>query len=78
MSLLNQSQDSSGKASVPALTVWFWLPWNLLCRQGWHRPPRDLPTSASQVLGLKVCTTTPGGLLTSICTNLATLQESVF
>ena len=30
------------------------LSWNLLCRPGW--PHKDLPASASQVLGLKVCT----------------------
>jgi hypothetical protein len=27
------------------------------CRPGWVRTHRDLPTSASQVLGLKACTT---------------------
>ena len=28
------------------------------CRPGWPQTHRDLPTSASQVLGLKVCTST--------------------
>jgi hypothetical protein len=30
-----------------------------LCRPGWHQTNRALPASASQVLGLKVCTTRP-------------------
>ena len=28
------------------------------CRSGWHQTHRDLPVSASQVLGLKACATT--------------------
>ena len=28
-----------------------------LCKPGWPQTHRDLPASASQVLGLKVCTT---------------------
>jgi hypothetical protein len=32
--------------------------WNLLWRQGWPQTHRDLPASASTVLGLKVCATT--------------------
>jgi hypothetical protein len=35
-----------------------WLSWNSLCRPGWSRTHRDLPASASLVLGLKTCTTT--------------------
>ena len=30
---------------------------NSLCRQGWPRTHRDLPASASQVLGSKACAT---------------------
>jgi hypothetical protein len=35
-----------------------WLSWNLLCRPGWPRTHRYLPTSASWVLWLKACATT--------------------
>ena len=35
-----------------------WLSWNYLCRAGWSQTRRDLPTSASPVLRLKVCATT--------------------
>ena len=31
--------------------------WNSLCRPGWPRIYRDLPTSDSRMLGLKVCAT---------------------
>jgi hypothetical protein len=34
-----------------------------LCRLGWPQTPRDPPGSASQVLGLKACATTPGSPL---------------
>lgn len=34
----------------------------LLCRPGWPKTCRDLTVSASQVLELKPCTTTPGFL----------------
>jgi hypothetical protein len=34
--------------------------WNSLCSPGWSETHRDPPASASQVLGLKVCATTPG------------------
>jgi hypothetical protein len=36
-------------------TVWHWLSWNLLCKPGWPHTYRDLPSSSSQVLELKVC-----------------------
>ena len=36
-----------------------WLAWNSLCRQSWPRT-QNSPASASQVLGLKACATTPG------------------
>ena len=38
--------------SVPLLS------WNSLCRPGWPQIHSDPPASASQVLGLKMCTTT--------------------
>lgn len=40
------------------LLVYLSLSWNLLCRPCWPQSHRDLPTSAPQVLVLKVCTTT--------------------
>ena len=35
------------------LLVWSWLVWDLLCRPGYPLTHRDLPASASRVLGLK-------------------------
>lgn len=35
-----------------------WLPWNSLCRVVWAQMHRELPISALQVLGLKMCTLT--------------------
>lgn len=36
-----------------------WLVWSSLCGPGWPPTHRDLPASASQEVGFKVCTTTP-------------------
>jgi hypothetical protein len=36
-----------------------WVSQNLLCRSGWTQTDKDPPASASRVLGLMVCTTTP-------------------
>ena len=40
-------------------SVYCWLFWNSLCRQGCPWTNRDPPVSASQVMGLKVYATTP-------------------
>jgi hypothetical protein len=40
------------------VTVYIWQSWNLLCIWGCPLTHRNLPTSASQVLGLKQCATT--------------------
>lgn len=36
-----------------SLIMWPWLAWNSLCRPSWLH--RDLPASASRILGLKEC-----------------------
>ena len=41
-----------------SLSMLSWLSWDSLCESGWPQF-RDLPAPASQVLGLKVCLTTP-------------------
>ncbi|EGW14713.1 hypothetical protein I79_019557 [Cricetulus griseus] len=44
--------------SRQGFSVLLWsLSWNLICRPGWPQNHRDLPASASQVLGLKVWAT---------------------
>jgi len=43
------------------------LSWNLLCRPRWCQNHRDLPASASQVLGLKMCAATPQPLGVVLC-----------
>ena len=42
-----------------SFSVYPWLSWNSLCRQA-GLELRNPPASASQVLGLKACATTPG------------------
>ena len=39
------------------------ISWNLICRSRWPQTPRDPPTFASWVQGLKVCTTKPSSVL---------------
>ncbi|CAO2628824.1 hypothetical protein LEMLEM_LOCUS20187, partial [Lemmus lemmus] len=42
-----------------SVSLYLWsLSYNLLCRPGWPQTHRDPPVSASQVLGLKVCSAT--------------------
>lgn len=41
------------------LTMWLWLPWNLLYRSGWPWTHRNPPASDPWVRWLKVCTTMP-------------------
>jgi hypothetical protein len=36
-----------------------WLTWNSLYKPDWSQTEKDLPASASKVLGLEACTTMP-------------------
>ena len=45
------------------LPLELWLSWNSACRLKWPWTHQDPPTSASQVLELKACTTTSPGVL---------------
>jgi hypothetical protein len=42
--------------------MWCWLAWSSLCRPGWPQTQRST-ASASWVLGLEACITTPGPCL---------------
>ena len=42
-----------------------WLAWNSLCKQSWFCTHRNLPISASPVLGLKTCNTSSGHMSSS-------------
>jgi hypothetical protein len=56
--------------SPPSLT------WNSICRPGWPRTHRDLPISASQMLRLGACTTTPVQLPPLVLTRLQMISLS--
>ena len=59
-------------------SMYLWMSWNLLSKSDWPRTLRDLPASTSWVLGLKVCTITPGSTKSFWCKCLSCFLKSHF